>query len=167
MAIIKYGLALFIFFLSCLARAETAVFTSFIAITPAQFSKSFNAIADISNVSLRLPVWKNRNGTFKSTLASGVSITAQGVLGGDGISSISLHCQKSKKCSDATALVALTVDPNRDPAALNNFLRDRFDGKLSEDDILEEAGLWYALKFNRKQQSLTLTITAEQDDEDS
>lgn len=162
MAITKTIIASAAFVLAGNVMAQTS---SFIAMTPTEFSEGFNRAAQLYRLKPRMPVWQSKAGKFSASVAPGVSVFGVGVERGDAVSSIVVRCQGGEQCSEAIFAAALSADPDLSVNSLKAYVAGSLNGEMDDMSITSE-GLEFMMVASKQKKTITFTITVDDSDDD-
>ncbi|WP_018715604.1 hypothetical protein [Brachymonas chironomi] len=136
---------------------------TFIAVSPATFSRSFNTWAAFLGEGMRLPAWAATNGVKRAVVAKGITVHAQGSVGGQGMAEVKVVCQNDAKCAEAMVVAAHAVDPEVSVNSLHNYMQGRTTGRLDDESAITQNGITYYMDLNRKARRMELWILPEED----
>lgn len=121
-------------------------------VSPPAFSEAFNRYAKKLKWPLVMASWPAAVGTHRAKVASGLTVTAEAVSP-DSLRRVLLHCDVEAHCSQAMFAVALGLDKDADlnqlADKLQDFITQRLDEALAEDETLELDGVVYQLSIDR------------------
>lgn len=146
--------------LPTLALAEQTI-----PVSPAEFSVAFNRYATKLKWPLVMGAWPEEAGIYRATVAPGLVVLGVAVEP-TRLLQVRLHCEREAHCSQAMFAVALGLDKQADlhqlADTLQDFITQRLDGLLPEDETLVLDELAYQLTIDRSSGRFDFIVHAAQ-----